>query len=54
MLSVGTVVFRFVTPTVGAGIIIWWIVENIRDDSYPDWNEMSAESLLMVFTQVMR
>ncbi|XP_062520561.1 uncharacterized sodium-dependent transporter YocR-like [Corticium candelabrum] len=45
------IVIRFVTPFVGVGIIVWWIVENIRDDSYPLWHKMSAESLVMVLCQ---
>jgi NSS family neurotransmitter:Na+ symporter len=48
------VVILFVTPLVGSAIIMWWIVENIKDNTYPDWKKMSAESLLMVLTQVLR
>ena len=42
--------FRFVSPIVGAALIIWWIVSTVKDD--PRWYYLENESLIFTLYEV--
>ena len=43
--------YRFISPLIGVAIVIWWIANNISDDSR--WYQLEETSLLLTLIQVL-